>query len=94
MIKTLGEIPDNLEKKMTATKNPVAQLNHIHLLKILDLLELKNDTELSSALKCSPALISRLRHGQRAFSPMMCARVKLLTGGKVSGYHLRPDIYN
>lgn len=78
---------------MTASKNPVAQLNHIHIIKILELLDLKNDTELCKALRCSPALISRLRHGQRAFSPMMCARVKLLTGGKVSGYHLRPDIY-
>jgi DNA-binding transcriptional regulator YdaS (Cro superfamily) len=79
---------------MANTKNPVAQLNHIHLIKILELLELKNDTELCQALKCSPALISRLRHGQRAFSPMMCARVRLLTNGKMTGYQLRPDIYN
>jgi len=79
---------------MQNTKNPVAKLNHFHLDKMIELLAVKNDTELAPLLGCSISLISRLRSGQRTFSPQMCARVKFLTRGEITGYVMRPDIYN
>ena len=60
---------------------------------IIRLADLKNGRALAKALDISPAIITRIRKGQRSFTPLQAKEIEMLTEGRVARTVVRPDIF-
>jgi DNA-binding transcriptional regulator YdaS (Cro superfamily) len=48
---------------------------------------------LADLLDIHPSMISQIANGRRKVPARMCRKIELLTGGAVTRYDLRPDIF-
>lgn len=49
--------------------------------------------ELAAMLGCSQAMITHLETGRRCVSPLFARKIESITGGAVTRYDLRPDVF-
>lgn len=54
---------------------------------------IKNARQLAKTMGIHASIITRIRHGQRKFTPMQARFVERLTNGAISREVLRPDIF-
>ena len=52
-----------------------------------------SQTELARRIGCSQVFVHQMQHGTRKVSPRLCLPIERATGGAVTRYDLRPDIF-
>ena len=52
-----------------------------------------SQTELARQLECSQVFVHQMQHGLRKVPARLCLPIERATGGAVTRYDLRPDIF-
>lgn len=52
-----------------------------------------SQAKLAREIGCSSVLVHQMLHGRRAVSPRLCLPIETSTGGVVTRYELRPDVF-